>query len=1515
MSLENQKRINKAIAESTAQQAKHRTQLELMQKSSDEITRYFQQMTQWVIQMMIINKLQEAWRQAVDYASEYYDALNEIRVVTGMTQEEADALGESYRQMAQEMNLTSTQIAKSAVDIYRQGYGSADDVVGVSKGASVFGAITKMDTDKAMETMTAALQNFQRDGESMEHLAFRIADSWSYLGDAVATEASDIGDAMSKVAGSAVNVGLSLEQTSAWAAVVMAKTQESAETIGTSLNSMITRYTKLTAGGFNSIITDEDGEEVAYNDVAKALQKVGIATYSAVEGFRDYGSVMDELGTKWKDLTSAEQNYIAFQMAGTRNMNRFITLMNGYEEATRLTGEALNSNGVAMEKYGVWMETVEAAQNNLENSLEDLYALLMDGSVVRGFYNGMASIVDVVNEGTEATGGLNIALPGIAAGIALITVAAKALTATMSKTGGMFALMQAHPIVSIATAFGALVTVATLAGKAVEYFAEADRRAAEATKALSDELAAERASIKKLADDIGSLEGVANPTTENVDALKNAITQLSTAAPDLAAKFNLDANAIDNFSGSVENAKKALDEYLKTERYNAFKQAHEGIGDAERTYNDAYADLYGPGTSLFGGGKTEAVKSVADMRKQFEWINNEIRIAREEITGQFAGKTELYGLTAKDILSSSMSISELESLRDQMLAKTTDRWDKENIEVDFTSFINGKTMMEGLQAELAIAEAQLETITADAKQRMQESIQVMISDVLNPAAYPELSFEDMLNIDALLGNFDYSGLNYDQARSLMTEIVANYNEEFRDVIENANWNMAALEEDGMSEAIYQSMIAGLNDPRVGEIKPYLNQLYGSYILDWTKARSDFKRELGNQNVGELIAAGFDTENLLNLIQTNLIGDLPDGVTMQSVIDQILEYDPSEGYTREGWIKNIFRKEGIETKQSITDLEAILKAGNTAINEQLQELGKLKIENSGFKDIFQGLLDGGSIQEIALGLARSVLGEGATDDAVAEYAKEIAEAFVGANPLIAAAMDSTSGTIKEGSEGIVESLKDMDVSAILNDLWAAGTDGDARAVIGEHIEGITTLQEAQKALETAMSVEKGTDAYSEAMQKVADYVQIPVEALGDLSLAQEIISTDMDEVNAKLLSLANTMMQAGNLKFDEDGRIVDATGETNTLTAAMEVLLEYCDYELGEDGLFGSISAQALMAANSVSALASLAGQIRDEESNNRSDREGHRSALAELETAFDEGGAEGMSKAFEDLDDEIRNGIAETYPELVKSMDDVVNGAEDSKNAVAKMRKEFDKADTRATAKNFRKTADAIGQLEKNAVDAEDAIAEYRDEMDALNEASQAFETLSKKGFTEDTADELDTLATYLGTTSDLLKQNWDASGISNALAQAAAEGRSALSALQEAAFIDIAVQGRSDVDFSSVQGQLIATEGLAAGAAEKLQRLGLFEVKTVGLDTVYQMLNPETGLFETKMAKSNVEVLVPTASNPISTGFKSTGSGGGGGGGGGGSSTTKASKKTQKKLDEVSDVKELYDYRLKLIG
>lgn len=68
-----------------------------------------------------IKLLKEQWKAAVEYASAYYDAMNEIRVVTGKTEQEAQRIGETYRKLAKEMKVTSTELSSAAVLFYRQG--------------------------------------------------------------------------------------------------------------------------------------------------------------------------------------------------------------------------------------------------------------------------------------------------------------------------------------------------------------------------------------------------------------------------------------------------------------------------------------------------------------------------------------------------------------------------------------------------------------------------------------------------------------------------------------------------------------------------------------------------------------------------------------------------------------------------------------------------------------------------------------------------------------------------------------------------------------------------------------------------------------------------------------------------------------------------------------------------------------------------------------------------------------------------------------------------------------------------------------------------------------------------------------------------------------------------------------------------------------------------------------------------------------------------------------------------
>lgn len=50
----------------------------------------------------ILRGLSRMWREAISYTKTYYDSLNEIRIVTMRSQEEANALGAQYRENARE---------------------------------------------------------------------------------------------------------------------------------------------------------------------------------------------------------------------------------------------------------------------------------------------------------------------------------------------------------------------------------------------------------------------------------------------------------------------------------------------------------------------------------------------------------------------------------------------------------------------------------------------------------------------------------------------------------------------------------------------------------------------------------------------------------------------------------------------------------------------------------------------------------------------------------------------------------------------------------------------------------------------------------------------------------------------------------------------------------------------------------------------------------------------------------------------------------------------------------------------------------------------------------------------------------------------------------------------------------------------------------------------------------------------------------------------------------------------
>lgn len=340
-----------------------------------------------ILTSAVSNALSSFWRNAQEYAKGYYDQLNEIRIVTGKTEEDANRMGQTYREMAQSMSVSSSEIANAAVEFWRQGLNESE-VNSRLTSTIQYAKISSLEFKDAAEQMTAATNGM---GISASH----VADVWAYLGDASASGADEIGTAMQKVAATAGEAGLSFEWLGAYIATISEKTRQAPEVIGTSLNSIISRIQSIKEKGYN----EEDDTKI--NDIAKALSNIDVALMNNQGNWRDLNDIFMDIALQWNDLDDKTRSYIATTVAGTRQKNHFLTLMDDLKNVSGTTGEAsramelyegaLASTGTASEKYAIYQESVAAAHDKMTASLERLYSLL-DSEIIKDFYNSVGDL-------------------------------------------------------------------------------------------------------------------------------------------------------------------------------------------------------------------------------------------------------------------------------------------------------------------------------------------------------------------------------------------------------------------------------------------------------------------------------------------------------------------------------------------------------------------------------------------------------------------------------------------------------------------------------------------------------------------------------------------------------------------------------------------------------------------------------------------------------------------------------------------------------------------------------------------------------------------------------------------------------------------------------------------------------------------------------------------------------------------------------------------------------------------
>lgn len=646
ITIEKAKQLDKKNAEEerkAAQAAKERAQEEKeIARQQEQQKQLVDQIFKRLVQMVALRAIRTMWREATQYATEYYDKLNEIRLVTGKTQKEANALGQQYRDMADELKVTSASLVSSVASLYRQGLGD-EEVTGRLEQITKFATVAGIEIEEATRLMTSSINNFTEAGETGGQAAQRIADTYANYGDRVATTAEDIATAMTKTAASASNVGVTLERTAAYASTILAVTQDEAESVGNALNTIISRYSRITKVGFGRSF-EFDGETVNVNDVAQALsQAAGINIFNYDTGeFRDFGSVLDELAAKWDTLEQRERNYIATQLAGTRQYNRVLTLMQNYDMAMGLLETSYNDTGTVAQKYAIWTESVAAAQNNLKNSLEDLYSVL-SGETLKTAYNFLAGLVDMIAAGIKLTDGLPIK---ITAGAAALGALALALGKVWQ---GVVALVSAVQTLGTLKAFGALTggniiktltsnlgMMATgIAGSALiltaviggiaravsnyrqqqeENFRSSLDTRADAVSTLG-ELGAQQAAL----EEVGWKSSYTASEMEKLNDIRLAILRTS---PEIAKAYGLETESVLEQANAYTILSNAIKSAQREKMYEAYSSAYANRGAAYASLTDAGTKQYEYAQTMAGIAQLEEEYYQAQLSGNTQRVND-----------------------------------------------------------------------------------------------------------------------------------------------------------------------------------------------------------------------------------------------------------------------------------------------------------------------------------------------------------------------------------------------------------------------------------------------------------------------------------------------------------------------------------------------------------------------------------------------------------------------------------------------------------------------------------------------------------------------------------------------------------------------------------------------------------------------------------------------------------------------------------------------------------------------------
>lgn len=371
-------------------------------KKLKQLGETFKNTIRWQISSSVIHGVMGAFQTAYKYAQDLNKSLNSIRIITQKSTEEMAEFAEYANKSAQALSTTTTAYTNASLIFFQQGL-PMEQVKERTDVVLKLANVTRDSVETVSSQLTSIWNNFDDGSESLE----LYADKITALGAATASSSAEISQGLEKFSAIAKTVGLSYDYATSALATVVAQTRQSAEIVGTAFKTIFGRLESLKLGE-----TLED--ETTLKQYSQALYQVGVNIKDQNGELKDMDVILDELGSKWKDLSKDQQIALAQTVGGVRQYNQLIALMDNYETFQKNVGIARGAEGTLQRQQNVYAESWEAASKRVQAAWESVYSDLMDDKFFIKMTNDLAEFIKFLDKVIDRWGGVYGVLSQIA---------------------------------------------------------------------------------------------------------------------------------------------------------------------------------------------------------------------------------------------------------------------------------------------------------------------------------------------------------------------------------------------------------------------------------------------------------------------------------------------------------------------------------------------------------------------------------------------------------------------------------------------------------------------------------------------------------------------------------------------------------------------------------------------------------------------------------------------------------------------------------------------------------------------------------------------------------------------------------------------------------------------------------------------------------------------------------------------------------------------------------------------